>query len=98
MIYILVTTCLLTLSIVPPAYLQYASFGPFISLRQRRLMYAGYAVCFVGETLVLLYLFLSGYWSHCLVMFKRLYIVLWIPYFLWAVYIIYNGPLFKTTF
>ena len=88
MIYILVTTCLLTLSIVPPAYLQYASFGPFISLRQRRLMYAGYAVCFVGETLVLLYLFLSGYWSHCLVMFKRLYIVLWIPYFLWAVYII----------
>lgn len=35
MIWILITTCLLTLSIVPPAYLQYASFAPLLSITQK---------------------------------------------------------------
>lgn len=35
MMGIFVTTCLLTLSIVPPAYLQYASFAPFIPEKQK---------------------------------------------------------------
>ena len=88
MIWILITTCLLTLSIVPPAYLQYASFAPLLSITQKKWVCAGYAVCFMAETLVLIYLFLGGQWSHSIFMFKKLYSLLWIPYFIWAVIII----------
>ena len=88
MIWILITTCLLTLSIVPPAYLQYASFAPLLSITQKKWVCAGYAVCIMAETLVLIYLFLGGQWSHSIFMFKKLYSLLWIPYFIWAVIII----------
>lgn len=88
MMWILITTCLLTLSIVPPAYLQYASFAPLLSITQKKWVCAGYAVCFMTETLVLLYLFLSGQCSHSIFMFKKLYSLLWIPYFIWAITII----------
>lgn len=88
MIWILITTCLLTLSIVPPAYLQYASFAPLLSITQKKWVCAGYAICFMAETLVLIYLFLGGQWSHSIFMFKKLYSLLWIPYFIWAVIII----------
>ncbi|HJI72820.1 MAG TPA: GHKL domain-containing protein [Veillonellaceae bacterium] len=87
MICILITF-LLTLSVVPPAYLQYASFVPFISEQQKRWIYAGYAACFTAETLALLVVSLGGQWAYSLVMFKWLYTVLWIPYFIWAVIII----------
>lgn len=82
MMGIFVTTCLLTLSIVPPAYLQYASFAPFIPEKQKKWTVAGYVVCFMTETLVLLYLFLSGQCSHSIFMFKKLYSLLWTPYFI----------------
>ena len=88
MMGIFVTTCLLTLSIVPPAYLQYASFAPFIPAKQKRWIVAGYTVCFIAETLILLYLFLIGQYFHSIFMFKKLYSLLWIPYFIWAVVII----------
>lgn len=88
MMGIFVTTCLLTLSIVPPAYLQYASFAPFIPEKQKKWTVAGYVVCFMSETLVLLYLFLSGQCSHSIFMFKKLYSLLWTPYFIWAITII----------
>lgn len=75
MICILITF-LLTLSVVPPAYLQYASFVPFISEQQKRWIYAGYAACFTAETLALLVVSLGGQWAYSLVMFKWLYTVL----------------------
>ncbi|WP_293999180.1 sensor histidine kinase [uncultured Megasphaera sp.] len=88
MMWIFVTTCLLTLSIVPPAYLQYASFAPFIPAKQKKWIVAGYTICFIAETLILLYLFLIGQYFHSIFMFKKLYSLLWIPYFIWAITII----------
>lgn len=88
MLYDIMTVIIITLSIMPPAMLQYYAFEPLLTERKKRLVLGGYAVILLAELFFLLYMIPFGPWSHSYSFYKKLFAVIWIPHFIWAVAII----------
>lgn len=49
MLYDIMTVIIITLSIMPPAMLQYYAFEPLLTERKKRLVLGGYAVILLAE-------------------------------------------------
>lgn len=88
MLYDIMTVIIITLSIMPPAMLQYYAFEPLLTERKKRLVLGGYAVILLAELFFLLYMIPFGPWSHSYSFYKKLFTVIWIPHFIWAVAVI----------
>lgn len=88
MLYDIMTVIIITLSIMPPAMLQYYAFEQLLTERKKRLVLGGYAVILLAELFFLLYMIPFGPWSHSYSFYKKLFAVIWIPHFIWAVAII----------
>ncbi len=88
MLYDIMTVIIITLSIMPPAMLQYYAFEPLLTERKKRLVLGGYAVILLAELSFLLYMIPFGPWSHSYSFYKKLFAVIWIPHFIWAVAVI----------
>lgn len=88
MLYDIMMVIIITLSIMPPAMLQYYAFEPLLTERKKRLVLGGYAVILLAELFFLLYMIPFGPWSHSYSFYKKLFTVIWIPHFIWAVAVI----------
>lgn len=88
MLYDIMTVIIITLSIMPPAMLQYYAFEPLLTERKKRLVLGGYAVILLAELFFLLYMIPFGPWSHSYSFYKKLFTVIWIPHFIWSVAVI----------
>lgn len=82
MLYDIMTVIIITLSIMPPAMLQYYAFEPLLTERKKRLVLGGYAVILLAELFFLLYMIPFGPWSHSYSFYKKLFTVIWIPHFI----------------
>lgn len=78
MLYDIMTVIIITLSIMPPAMLQYYAFEPLLTERKKRLVLGGYAVILLAELFFLLYMIPFGPWSHSYSFYKKLFAVIWI--------------------
>ena len=85
MLYNIVTVFLMTTALMPPAILQYYAFEPLLKHRQKVLVLGGYAVLYLMELIFFLYMFVWGPWEHSFILYKKVFIIAWIPHFLWAV-------------
>ena len=85
MLYDIVTVFLMTTAIMPPAILQYYAFEPLLKHRQKVLVLGGYAVLYLIELIFFLYMFVWGPWEHSFILYKKIFVLSWIPHFLWAV-------------
>lgn len=85
MLYNIVTVFLMTTALMPPAILQYYAFEPLLKHRQKILVLGGYAVLYLMELIFFLYMFIWGPWEHSFILYKKVFVVAWIPHFLWAV-------------
>lgn len=70
MLYDIMTVIIITLSIMPPAMLQYYAFEPLLTERKKRLVLGGYAVILLAELFFLLYMIPFGPWSHSYSFYK----------------------------
>lgn len=85
MLYNIVTVFLMTTALMPPAILQYYAFEPLLKHRQKVLVLGGYAVLYLMELIFFLYMFIWGPWEHSFILYKKIFVIAWIPNFLWAV-------------
>ena len=85
MLYNIVTVFLMTTALMPPAILQYYAFEPLLKHRQKVLVLGGYAVLYLMELIFFLYMFVWGPWEHSFILYKKVFVIAWIPHFLWAV-------------
>ena len=85
MLYDILTVFLMTTALLPPAILQYYAFEPLLKHRQKVLVLGGYAVLYLMELLFFLYMFVWGPWEHSFILYKKIFVIAWIPHFLWAV-------------
>ena len=75
MLYDIMTVIIITLSIMPPAMLQYYAFEPLLTERKKRLVLGGYAVILLAELFFFLYMIPFGPWSHSYSFYKKLFTV-----------------------
>ena len=85
MLYNIVTVFLMTTALMPPAIFQYYAFEPLLKHRQKVLVLGGYAVLYLMELIFFLYMFVWGPWEHSFILYKKVFVIAWIPHFLWAV-------------
>jgi len=83
MLYNIVTVFLMTTALMPPAILQYYAFEPLLKHRQKVLVLGGYAVLYLMELIFFLYMFIWGPWEHSFILYKKIFVIAWIPHFLW---------------
>ena len=85
MLYNILTVVLMTTALMPPAMLQYYAFEPLLSQTQKIRVLGGYATLYLIELLFFLYMFIWGPWDHSFTLYKKIFVVAWIPHFLWAI-------------
>lgn len=85
MLYNILTVFLMTTALMPPAMLQYYAFEPLLSQTQKIRVLGGYATLYLIELLFFLYMFIWGPWDHSFTLYKKIFVVAWIPHFLWAI-------------